>query len=296
MKIMYRQVQELREHVWAPVTDLEARTDEAEAAAGHPLPLRLRMFAGAMKSQTRVQQRTYTSLSDWAARYEARQNDPLLARLDAERHELGLWQNDELYIADPSLSDTPAWAPLIDQVYREGRGRAAEAMDRMLNTPPTAPLDLGEPVQAVDSSLHETGAPLALMYRQVQEIRPGMWEQQFALERETDEVESGAGHPLPERFRALSSASVATQLRVHQRVYPSIAAWGQMFEEWTTHERMQELEIERHEFYTWEREELYYVELPGRRRIRWIEMAIQHEKRANVVREANLDRLAEGSA
>lgn len=281
MKIMYRQVQEMREGVWTQLLELEERADALESAAGHPVPLRLRAFSGPYHSQTRVQQRHYDSLSEWARLYEERQGNLQLLTLDAERADLGVFQRDEIYVVDPSRAETPAWAPLLDQVFREGRGRAAEQLERLLGDVAGDDADAapaGEPLHGEPSPVSESATPMPVMYRQIQEIRPGMWEEQFALERRTDEVEGEAGHPLPDRYRALASGSVDTQLRVHQRVYPSIGAWGQLFEQWTQHEELQELEVIRHRYYTWEREELYYVELPGARKMRWIELAVDAER------------------
>ena len=117
------------------------------------------------------------------------------------------------------------------------------------------------------------------MYRQIQEIRPGMWDAQYELERKTDEVEGGAGHPLPDRYRVLSAGGLNSQLRVHQRVYPSIAEWGRLVEVWASHEQMQALEVERKQFYTWEREEMLWVDQLGSPPMRWVTMMDEDERR-----------------
>lgn len=102
---------------------------------------------------------------------------------------------------------------------------------------------------------------LKIVYRQTQEIPFEKWMQELELERRTDEEEARLGHPLPRRYRMWSGCE-HSQTRVHERVYDDFEAWGAMFEAWAEDEICQKLEVERHNFYVWEREELYFVDDP----------------------------------
>lgn len=53
-----------------------------------------------------------------------------------------------------------------------------------------------------------------------------------------------------------------SQTRIHERIYDDFAAFGKMFEAWVEDEECQKIEVERHNFYVWEREELLYVDDP----------------------------------
>ena len=53
-----------------------------------------------------------------------------------------------------------------------------------------------------------------------------------------------------------------SQTRVHIRIYEDFAQWGTLFEAWAEDEIGQMLEVERHNFYRWEREELLFVDDP----------------------------------
>lgn len=285
MKIMHRRVRQLRgEESYGPALDVEASTDVILAHAGHPDALRLRVFAaGDLVSQTRIEERTYDSVQQWASMFEAQAEDPDLLALATQRHEAYEWERDELFYVDEFEGEAPRWAQLLDQSVKAKQEAASAKLEELMAS-------AGAPQhEAAARYVAEPGggdaenaaparaprAPLAVMYRQIQEIREGMWEAQFELEAKTDRVEASAGHPTPNRYRVLSAGPLDSQLRVHQRVYPSISEWGRLFEEWTTHEQMQALEVERKQFYTWEREEILYVDLPDRPMIRWIPLMVE---------------------
>ncbi|WP_084129059.1 hypothetical protein [Demequina sp. NBRC 110055] len=300
MKIMHRRLQEVRdERQLGRVFALEARSEELMRPLGHPEPERFRVFAaGELHSQTRIQERTYASFAEWAAAIEASAASLDLAALEPERRDLFEWEREELFYVDAFGDTVPAWVELVDQAVQTQREAAAAKLDELLaaaGRQPAVPesayrapdiAEDGEPSEA--PAAIRTRKPMPIMYRQIQEIRPGMWQQQFELEHRTDVVESAAGHPLPNRHRAFAAGSLDSQLRIHQRVYPSIADWGRFFEEWTTHEEMQALEIERRQFYTWEREELLYVDLPGERPIRWMELMVEAHGAASAGDSAEL--------
>lgn len=102
---------------------------------------------------------------------------------------------------------------------------------------------------------------MRIVYRQTQEIPFEKWLQEIELERKTDLEERRLGHPLPRRYRLWCGAE-HSQTRVHERVYEDMVEFGKMFEAWADDEVCQKLEVERHNFYTWEREELYYIDDP----------------------------------
>ena len=102
---------------------------------------------------------------------------------------------------------------------------------------------------------------MKVMYRQTQHIPFEKWLQELELERKTDEEEGRLGHPLPRRYRYFSGAE-RSQTRVHERVYDDFENWGRLFEEWSEDETCQKIEVERHNYYVWEKEELFYVDEP----------------------------------
>jgi hypothetical protein len=300
MKIMHRRIQELRdERQLGRVFALETRTEELARPLGHPAPDRFRVFAaGNLHSQTRIQERTYDSFTEWAGAFEASAASTELAGFEPERRDLFEWEKDELFYVDAFGAEVPAWIELVDRAVTEKREAAAAKLDELLVAAGTSPAlpEAEFRASAIADDAEVTAAPavvrthkpMPIMYRQIQQIRPGMWQQQFELEHKTDVVESAAGHPTPTRHRAFAAGELESQLRIHQRVYPSIGDWGKFFEEWTTHEEMQALEIERRQFYTWEREELLYVDLPGERPIRWMEIMVEAQAAASAGESAEL--------
>lgn len=102
---------------------------------------------------------------------------------------------------------------------------------------------------------------MRIVYRQTQEIPFEKWLQELELERKTDDEEARLGHPLPRRYRYFSGAE-HSQTRVHERVYEDFENFGKMFEAWADDEVCQKLEVDRHNYYIWEREELLYIDDP----------------------------------
>lgn len=112
---------------------------------------------------------------------------------------------------------------------------------------------------------------MRIMYRQIQEVPTHLWAEKLEIERRHDEAEARAGHPVPRRYRA-AFGSEHTQTRVSEREYESVAEWGRLFEEWLQNEELQQLEAERQKYFTWEREELFYVDSPDSPTPRWMEV------------------------
>ena len=102
---------------------------------------------------------------------------------------------------------------------------------------------------------------MRIVYRQTQEIPFEKWMQELELERATDENEAKLGHPLPKRYRMFSGAE-HFQTRVHIRAYDDFEHYGELFEQFAEDRIGQEMEVERHNFYNWEREELLFIDDP----------------------------------
>ncbi len=102
---------------------------------------------------------------------------------------------------------------------------------------------------------------MRIVYRQTQKIPFEKWMQELELERRTDMEEARLGHPLPRRYR-MFSGDEHSQTRVHIRAYDDFAAWGRMFEEFAEDEECQKIEVDRHNFYEWEREEMLFIDDP----------------------------------
>lgn len=102
---------------------------------------------------------------------------------------------------------------------------------------------------------------MRIVYRQTQEIPFEKWMQELELERKTDREEARLGHPLPKRYRVFNGTE-HSQTRVHMRIYDDFENWGKLFEAWAEDEIGQQLEVERHNFYVWEREEMLFVDDP----------------------------------
>ncbi len=100
---------------------------------------------------------------------------------------------------------------------------------------------------------------MKIMYRQIQEVPIHLWEQKLEQERLCDEAEAKAGHPVPRRYRQFFGPE-QSHIRVSEREYDSISDWAIKFEEWLKNDNLQKIEANRHKFFTWEREELYYVD------------------------------------
>lgn len=103
---------------------------------------------------------------------------------------------------------------------------------------------------------------MRIVYRQIQNIPFEMWMKELELEHIPDEEEARLGHPMPKRYRYYSGGE-NSQTRVHERVYEDFEQFGRLFEEWAEDETGQKLEIERHNYYNWEREELYLIDDPA---------------------------------
>lgn len=251
MRIMYRQIQLVPVHLWEAKLEQERICDEAEARAGHPLPRRYRQFFGPEHSHIRVSQREYDSIADWARMFEEWLQNDELQRIEAERHKYFTWEREELYYVD-SDSSTPKWMEYISDlsIIKKEQNENEEQL-------------ISGSKSAAVSDENEKGVPkLRVMYRHIQEVPNEMWAAKLEQEKRSDEAEARAGHPLPRRYRA-AFGSEKSQIRVSEREYESFADLARMTEEYMVNEELQRIEAERHKYFTWEREELYYVDTGG---------------------------------
>jgi hypothetical protein len=98
-----------------------------------------------------------------------------------------------------------------------------------------------------------------ILHRLIQEVPAELWAEKLEQERRCDEAEDRAGHPLPRRYRAMYGPENA-HIRVTEREYESFAEYARKFEEFYDSEELMQIEADRHRYFTWEREELYYVD------------------------------------
>ncbi len=98
-----------------------------------------------------------------------------------------------------------------------------------------------------------------ILHRLIQEVPAELWAEKLEQERRCDEAEARAGHPLPRRYRAMYGPENA-HIRVTEREYESFAEYARKFEEFYDSEELMQIEADRHRYFTWEREELYYVD------------------------------------
>lgn len=113
MRILYRLVQEVPAELWEEKIEQERLSDEAEAAAGHPLPRRYRAMFGAESSHIRVSEREYESFVEFAKGMEDFMNPEneyhdSLHNMEARRRQFITWEREELYYVD-SGEPVPAW-------------------------------------------------------------------------------------------------------------------------------------------------------------------------------------------
>lgn len=250
--IMYRQVQRLPAAAWPALLDLERRMDRAEEGAGYPLPRRYRSMAGGESAHTRVCTRIFESYGDFAALLAQRYQDDGLQRLDAEKYRLLEWERDELYYLD-SGSPVPRWMQAISRKLFDPAYLSC-AIPRADSTPKD-PEKLRRDIAA---------GKVRVLYRQIQQVPRDRWAEKLEQERISDEVEQKAGNPLPLRYRSMHSP-MDSHIRVSEREYDSFEELCRMTERFFAEstaedEKMMDAEGRRQGFFTWEREELYYVD------------------------------------
>lgn len=250
--IMYRQVQRLPAAAWPALLNLERQMDRAEEAAGYPLPRRYRAMVGGEAAHTRVCTRIFDSYGDFAALLARRYQDDGLQRLDAEKYSLLEWERDELYYLD-SGSPVPRWMQAISRKPFDPAHLAC-AIGRTDSTP--------KDLEKLQKDI--AAGRIRVLYRQIQQVPRERWAEKLEQERLSDEVERNGGNPLPLRYRSMHSP-MDSHVRVSEREYDSLEQLCELterfFSESTPEDaRIMDAEARRQEFFTWEREELYYVD------------------------------------
>lgn len=250
--IVYRQVQQVPTDKWPEFLAMEKRMAEAEAKAGYPAARRYRAMFGSERSNTRVYTRIFESYGDFAELLAERFLDDDLARLDAEKLRIIDWGRDELYYLD-SGAPVPRWMQAISRKPFDPEYIAC-AIPRHDSTA-TDPEQVRRNVQS---------GKVRVLYRQIQHIPRDLWAEKMEQERLSDEAELKAGNPLPLRLRSMHSP-MDSHTRVSEREYESMEQLCRVTENFfaeTTPEDAEVMDAEgrRQAFFTWEREELYYVD------------------------------------
>lgn len=250
--IMYRQVQQVPAAAWPAFLDLEKRMDEAERKLGYPMPRRYRSMFGGESSNTRVCVRIFESYGEFGRLLSERFLNDELQKLDAEKLNMIEWDRDELYYLD-SGAPVPRWMQAISRKPFDPE-HVACCIPRHDSTPK----DPEHVRKCIESG------KVRVLYRQIQQVPRDRWAEKMEQERISDEAELHAGNPLPLRYRSMHSP-MDSHIRVSEREYESMEhlcrTTEDFFAETTPADaKVMDAEGRRQDFFTWEREELYYVD------------------------------------
>ena len=250
--VMYRQVQQVKASQWPAFLDMERRMDAAEEKTGYPLPRRYRAMFGGESTNTRVCVRIFESYAEFGRLIAERFLNDALARLDAEKFNLIEWDRDELYYLDSGAA-VPRWMQAISRKPFE-----PEHIACAIPRPTPAPRDPERIRKNIEAG------KVRVLYRQIQHVPRECWAEKMEQERLSDEAELRAGNPLPLRYRAMHTP-MDSHTRVSEREYDSMEDMCRLteafFQEATPEDAgVMDAECRRQAFFTWEREELYYVD------------------------------------
>ncbi len=252
VSIMYRQVQQVQSAAWPEFLVQEKKIEQAELAAGYPVPRRYRALIGGEAANTRVSVRIFESYAEFARLICQRFQNRIFAQLDGKMRTLLEWEREELYYLD-SGAPVPRWMQAISRKTFE------EEYVRCAIPRPPAPTPDPEQIQR-----NIADGKIRILYRQIQQIPKDRWAEKLEQERLSDEAEYQAGNPLPLRYRSMHSP-LDSHMRVSEREYESIDAICSSTEHFFAEDtpadaRVMDAEARRQDFFTWEREELYYVD------------------------------------
>lgn len=250
--VMYRQVIKVPATAWPEFRRLENEMEQAELEAGHPAPRRYRPFVGAESFSTRVYTRIYDSYAEFASLLAQRYQSETLQKLDAKKYNMIEWERDELYYVD-SGAPVPRWMQAVSRKPFE-----PEYVNCAIPKPATAILS----PEMVRKNIAEN--KLRVLYRQIQHVPRECWAEKLEQERISDEVEIRQGNPAPLRYRSMHSPE-NSHIRVSEREYDSFEFNCHITEDFFTEKTpedagVMDAEGTRQAFFTWEREELYYVD------------------------------------
>jgi len=250
--IMHRHVQAVPAGSWQKFLEMERRMEEAELAAGYPKPRRYRSMVGGEAANTRVSVSIYESYGDYARLLAERFVDDNFARLDGKMRNIIEWERDELYYVD-SGSPVPRWMQAISRVpfTPEQIACSTPRHDSTAIDPERLAKNLAE-------------KKVRVLYRQIQHIPRDRWQEKMEQERISDEAELRAGNPLPMRYRSMHSP-MDSHTRVSEREYESMEELCRVTENFFSEATPEDAEVmdaegRRQAFFTWEREELYFVD------------------------------------
>lgn len=270
MRVMYRHIQEVPVKLWEQKLEQERMSDEAEAKAGHPLPIRLRQMFGPSNSHIRVSERIYDSFADFARLLEESQENDELQKLEARRRKFFNWEREELYYIDTG-SPIPAWMKYSSVDAKKGKEYTKDELYNQEYSP------LPDITAGID-----TPVDFRVMYRHIQEVPVELWEKKIEQERISDELESQFGFVIPLRYRQMFGPE-HSHIRVDERICDLVELMS-LYADSFKDEKMQRLEARRLEFFTWEREELYYVDT-GNTAPLWMKFVQDLEKNEEILKK-----------
>lgn len=245
LRILYRQVFDIAPNLFSEFLKLEEEMLYAEEKYGYPEPRKYRPLASYIDCGSRIYERVFESIADFSRLISKRYLDKNFSKLDARRFKLVNWVRNELYYVD-SGSPVPAWM----------QGVSSQPFSEELT-------EHGLPMNDSWMCKNETGE-IGVMYRQIQCVPKNCWGGKFEQELRSDKVEFEQGNPLPIRLRSMFGPE-NSHIRVSEREYPSYERLCNIHESFINEDsvldsRVMDAEASRQAFFTWEKEELYFVD------------------------------------
>ncbi len=252
VSVMYRQVQSVKADCWSAFLTLEKEIEKTEREAGYPIPRRYRALFGGEPANTRVSVRIFESYAEFGRLISERYLDDEFSKLDGRMKNLLEWEREELYYLD-SGAPVPRWMQAISR-----KPFAPEHVECAIARHPI----VAEDSEKIKKNIAE--GKIRVLYRQIQHVHRDCWAEKLEQERLSDEAEFLAGNPLPLRYRSMHSP-LDSHTRVSEREYESLAALCEATENFLAEStpadvQVMDAEARRQEFFSWEREELYYVD------------------------------------
>lgn len=264
MKVLVRVVQQVPFTRWLDHIHMEECCDEALGEFGFGQPRRYRALYGAENANVRVSQTLCESFGELGELTEKWLRSNSLQTLEAERHRYIDWERVEVFFVD-SGSPVPIWMQRTSKNPIDPRYLNCCANDNTL---------VPETPEQLKKNVEEGKA--RVMYRLIQNVQRERWAEKIAQEHESDELEKDMTPALPLRYRSMFGTE-RSHTRVHEREYDSFAdiarGWERfIFASDSDGVKLEKQEHERQSSFTWEREELYWVDTDSRIP-KWMEIA-----------------------
>ena len=245
LRILYRQVFDIAPKLFSEFLKLEEEMLYTEEKSGYPIARKYRPLASYIDCGSRIYERVFESIADFSRLISKRYLDKNFSKLDARRFKLVNLVRNELYYVD-SGSPVPAWM----------QGVSSQPFSEELT-------EHGLPMNDSWMCKNETGE-IGVMYRQIQCVPKNCWGGKFEQELRSDKVEFEQGNPLPIRLRSMFGPE-NSHIRVSEREYPSYERLCNIHESFINEDsvldsRVMDAEASRQAFFTWEKEELYFVD------------------------------------